>query len=203
VGIVESKIVLGLLCFLRGDLGQAQALAEEGLGMAREIGFSGTLAHALAFQSLVTAVAGDAALSRQLGNEALAICSTFIGNVLALSGLSIANSRLRQYSLGCEQVRKATSLAHPLPLPALITWLLPVAAQIAAQRGDAVVALKLLSFAENHPLNLTGWMNRWDALATLRDQLCSNLSRQAFDAAWKRGKELDPNDLMVLLRASG
>jgi predicted ATPase len=190
MGIVESKTLLGLVHFLRGDRDRAELFAEQGLRMARVIGFSGTLAHAMALKTLVTAVAGDPTVSERVGIEGLAQRPTYLGRILLHWALSIASCRLECYDAAWGHVMEALSLAQRLALPAMMTWPLPIAALILAQSGDTAGAAELLSFAYSHPLNLTGWADHWEKLKGLRAQLSDQLDTEAFEVAWMRGGEL-------------
>jgi predicted ATPase/DNA-binding SARP family transcriptional activator len=190
MGIVESKTLLGLVHFLRGDRDRAQLLAEQSLRMARVIGFSGTLAHAMALKTLVTALVGDPAVSERVGTEGLAQRPTFLGRILLHWALSIASCRLECYDAAWDHVMEALRLAQRLSLPAMMTWPLPIVALILAQRDDTARAAELLSFAYSHPLALNGWTGHWEKLKGLRAQLSDQLGTEAFEAAWTQGTEL-------------
>jgi predicted ATPase/DNA-binding SARP family transcriptional activator len=201
MGLAESKSLLGLIHLLQGDRNPARALTEEGLEMARKVGFAATIGHALAVLSLVKAITGDSAGGQHLGNESLETPSTFFGRILANWGLSIASCDLEQHDVAWQYVQEALKRAHRLSLPAVMIWPLPVAALILAHRGSSARAVELLSLAFNHPMNPGGWIECWGRLTTLRTELEAKLGTQAYQSAWERGRALDMETIVAELLA--
>jgi hypothetical protein len=191
LGLAESKSILSLIHLLQGDLNQSRLVIEEGLEMAREVGYPTAISHALATQSLVKALSGDSAISQQLGTESLSLTPSFFGKIVANWGLSIANCDLEQFHAAWRHLREALKYAYRLSSPAMMTWPIPVGAVILAHQGQRVRAVEMLSLAANHPMNHTGWMACWKTLAPLHADLEAELSPENYEAAWEQGRGLD------------
>lgn len=78
---------------------------------------------------------------------------------------------------------------------------LPVASIFLAHESNWEQAVELLGLAYQHPKSITGWLEKWQLLQTVRTELESELSGEGFAAAWERGHNSDLDEAVKQLIA--
>jgi tetratricopeptide (TPR) repeat protein len=191
MGLAESKSILGLIHALRGDLKSGLPLAEEGLSIARKVGFPATIAHAQSILGLLVTINGDSAEGQRLGEQSLTTSLTLFGKNLAHWGLALAKYEQGNYTDVWDHIHAAMTTARQLSSPAMMAWLVPVAAALLARQGQNTSAVELLSSLDDQFYRYTGWTANWKGISNLRTCLATDMSPEDFEAAKSRGKRLD------------
>jgi hypothetical protein len=189
LGTVIARAWLALVKLLQGDMDDAAKQAEEALRLATETSYAPSRACALAVLGLRAGLADDFETAARLGEESLAMTGYVVESTLAHWCLAVADLGLKRFEPALGHVREALEQARSRAYPAIMTWLLPVAAAILASGGEG--AVELLALASSHPLSATGWLERWPRLMALQEKLEAELGAEAYQAAWERGKALD------------
>ncbi len=190
-GQAHAQLMLGVLAFLRGDLDEAHRQAVGAFTLASSVNNLITIANALAAQSLVACVRGDAHLALRLADESTAMLTNPFGRLLAGWARALARCALDDPEGALEAFTDARRYGQQMSSAAMLTWLLPPAAVALAARGDEGRAAELLALARRHPLAAAGWAERWRPLAGLEARLERALGAEAFADAWERGAARD------------
>jgi predicted ATPase/DNA-binding CsgD family transcriptional regulator len=126
--------------------------------------------------------------------------SSFFDTLMDL-GLAIATFGVGDYPTARQHLQTGLAfLFDSQQLEDLLTYI-PVAAIFMAHNGKLVQAVELLGLAYHHPSSTTGWLERWQLLNRVRDDLEAELGASSFSAAWKRGKGSDLAETVIQLLA--
>jgi predicted ATPase len=198
---LETGTNLAAIHLLRGELATARAMAQDAVRLGEEIKYPVAVSRALAVLSLEAGITGDYLLGKKLAEESLAIPSDdVLGVIFANWSLAVASFGLQAASW--RYVRAALARAGSFPAPAMMTWLLPVAAVNLAHEGQKERAAQLLALSYAHPLSPKGWMEAWPSLQKLRAELERDLGKEAFQAALTRGEALNLEEVVRELTLS-
>jgi hypothetical protein len=74
---------------------------------------------------------------------------------------------------------------------------------ILSRSGQQERAVELLALIHHHPAIPEGWKKNWPLLSRLRRQLEEDLSPDAYQAAWQRGRRLNLEAAMQALKKLG
>ncbi|RPI84147.1 MAG: tetratricopeptide repeat protein [Chloroflexi bacterium] len=201
MGTAESKTLLSLIHFFRGDLDASCELAEEAIEMSRAVGYQSPMANALAALSLSAAVKGDLRKSERLAKESLAGNPTNFGIILGNWSLAVTYASMRMSELAWQSLQRAMEHAGSLLSDTVVAWMLPVAALLLAQSTFPGIAVEIVSTIENHPLSPT-WIEQWDDYKATIDSLRNERCGVAFNAAWERGKTIEIRDILEFLQTA-
>ena len=185
---------LAFVAFLHGDVRQAKDWIFHDLETVTRITAVGEQGFAKIVLAHITCLEGDSLKARQIAEEALLLVrphpvrERFIARVMAMAECGLGN-----FDRAREHARKALSEeVHP----GTWLWILPVFALLMADDGNPVYAAQLLGLVFTHPASATGWLETWEPLTQLREQLASALGQTGYAEAWERGSMLNLNTVV-------
>jgi tetratricopeptide (TPR) repeat protein len=195
----HGPMLLGLYYLLRGDFDQAYLKASNALAIADEIRFKVTMGYALGILSAQASLTGDPSLGLELGQRSIMTPSNPFGESIGNWALAIANCAAGNYDESREIIRQIVNISLRVSWPGVITWVIPLEAIIQANEGGYEQATQYLSLGINHPLSPRGWVEKWDVLLMLRENLVQELGETVFQEHWELGRNLDLEETARLL----
>ncbi|HZR44709.1 MAG TPA: LuxR C-terminal-related transcriptional regulator [Ktedonobacteraceae bacterium] len=192
-GILEAMSYVARATLLKGELEEAQALAEHMRDLANEtnnLDSSALSADILAFLLCVrneayTEGAALAQADQRMWQE------PFFGSHHTRWGWgqAIAQCGLGQYAATRQSYAALFGGRYDDPGPA--TGCLALEAVALAHEEMPVAAVELLGLAFQQPTYVSGWLHHWPKLSRLRADLARQLGEDAYQAAWERGAAQD------------
>jgi predicted ATPase/DNA-binding SARP family transcriptional activator len=171
MGVANALTYAGLLNFLKGNMERAQTLTEKGLKLAKEVNLSALIVEANAIISLLASLSGNPQQGLLISEEILSKQTSHFGTILSKWAVALSKCRLGQYQSAEIYVREAIQQAQQLAYPAVIIWLLPLAAMIDYHQKRFNKAARLYNLGINHAFALQGWMSYWDELMDLSKEI--------------------------------
>ena len=105
-------------------------------------------------------------------------------------GLAIAACGTEDYHSVKQHILAALKISYQLQIPAFATLCLPVVAIVCAHNAEAENAIQYMALAFNHEASSPDWLAQWSLLTDLRNDLQEEFGQEAFEEAWKQGKNL-------------
>jgi ATP/maltotriose-dependent transcriptional regulator MalT len=197
-GQISQKIY-----FFLGEFEKARATAEDALRIAISLGElnGGSAGWARASLGLVACMDEDYQTANQFFQQVASAEGLMWIVALATFGLSLTSCGLEDYAAAEEYLLAAFDFLAKIHGAAGIIAFLAVGAIILAHRGDTVRAVELLALAFTHPIQASGWMEKWDLLTRLRADLEATLGSELYSTIWQHGKALDADDAATDLRS--
>lgn len=183
--------ILGILAWLKGDNDTATERLDEALTIAQNVNFMNAYGMALAHQGFMMVLRGDVVQGKQRCEESMRYHrspTTILNKQIAQLGLVFAAFSIQNRDQARNLLQEALGDLHA-PLGKILT--LPISAFLLAENGDMLQAIAFIGLAHDHPLNLPYWMDSWQQLNDLRDDLRTQVGQDAFDVAWERGSSMD------------
>ena len=195
-GILRTISYLAQATTLKGELEEAQALAEHMRDLAQEINSldGATLsADILAFLSCVRNEAYAEGATLAQATQAM-LQEPFFGSSYDMGthwtwGQAVADCGLGQYAAA--RLRYAALFEARRDDPGPATVCLALEAVALAHEGMPEAAAELLGLAFQQPAWVSGWLHRWPKVSRLREDLTRQLGEDAYQAAWERGASQD------------
>ena len=192
-----SLVELGSLAAIAGEDARADALHREAAALARRTGMRRGVAHVCNEMGLAARLRGEVERALPLHLEALGIhrelLRTRVPRTLAQVGCTRA--RLGDLDAAAADLREAAALVASTPQPATVVLLLTGLAWVAAGRGDAELAARLLGTADatRERIGVPALGAELVETALVRRAARSRLEAPAFDAALAAGHDLPPD----------
>jgi predicted ATPase/DNA-binding SARP family transcriptional activator len=187
----QAQQFVALMYLLHGNFAAAREVALAGYLLSSELNSALSMGINLSTLSLHAGVSGDYPLALRFADEALAHPLNLLGMIQLYWSQTLAYCGLERYSSASSALHTAFATASRFATPVTRVWLLPVAALLAARRGQPERAVELLALARTYPLSAHAWIEHTAPLRMLRPQLEDALDAAAFTEAWARGTALD------------
>lgn len=160
IGMVISCEELGLIAFLKGDLEQASALAEEALTIARASGFArARYQRAQALKGLILMASGSPAKARPCLE---AVLETDLSRFSAHLGMVFCACRATDRKTAATHLAQAHQLAPKVHKTHLLLLLTLAQASVSALSDNHDEATRYLTQARNHPGFGVGLFQAWN-----------------------------------------
>jgi predicted ATPase len=187
-GVANTLNILSIVLSRLGEYKEAKQFGQESLSMCREIGDARGVAYALGNLGNVVLALHDFASAQRLYQESLDIrreIGDLRGIVFSLTYLGDLACEMGDWDAACAFFRDALRLAREIRAVAMVLWVLVRFARVLAHNEKPEQAWELLALILRHPAT-----NREtkDVVNDLRNQLDSQLSREAINAAQERGR---------------
>lgn len=185
--------------FIRGEFDKAFEAIEHALQIATELGDSNITGWAHSTLGLLASMKEDYLEGKRLCQQAASAKGVAWLTKEASWGLTVASCGLGDYKAAHEYL--SSTFDHMIQGRGLVGCIacLPIAAIFSVQKGNRIHAVELLALAFTHPVQASGWMEKWPLLTRLRLQLEQALGYEAYMAAWERGRLLDLDDVATEL----
>jgi tetratricopeptide (TPR) repeat protein len=195
-GIVSMK---GIIAFWQGDFETAARYARAGIDFSQEMNYYGDKSACQALLGAVSSMEGRYTRAYELCQQAAR------DELFDVIGVSVQWS-LALACCGLDAVAAQQALADCLHIardhlktPVFQQACLPLAVVLAARADEPERAVKLLALARQQPAEITGWIEKWPLLTTIRQELETQLGANRFSAAWARGLKLELADVIAHL----
>ena len=196
--ITSTGSALALLAFRQGKVVRAKELADEALAIAIDINHKDLKLSAMMVQGLVACFECDYDLGEALLQKAIALPDPLRGAQSAW-GLAMAAYGRKDYPAAKQHIWSAFNYVSRFSA-GYGTICLPVVALLFIQDGEVLSGIELLSLALSHPSSRASWAESWPLITQLCTDLRASLGDEIFDAAWERGKALDLDTAVAVLR---
>ena len=184
-----SIVMLALILFLRGDFAEAERLIEEVISEAQALNFGTTLTYASAILSLCAMMKGEGHKAKEFGDKSLINpVNDELGFILAHWALACCQTSAHE--IAWQHVHEVVKRAQAYKATAVLTWILPLTADLCTQQNQLERAVHHLALAHHHPLSPTGRLQKWPVLQKIKAQLQRELGSDRFDSAWEAGQGL-------------
>ncbi len=181
-----------LLSLFRGEFADARFYAEDGLRLGRKYNCEYDAAINFRSLALVACIEGDYERAKHLCHESRVITQDHPNSrKRRIVVEAVADFGLGHYEAARQNNRTAQAGFLRQRDKRQLLLSLPVSVLLAAHEHETLWACELLGLAFNHPVAITGWLDKWDLIAELRSDLERELGTQAFTAAWERGAKMD------------
>ncbi len=192
-GILHALFELAEMVLLKGELEEAQALAEEMRDLAEETNHLDSKLLSASLLAFLLCVRDDAySEGAALAQKQMLEQEPFLGSSHELNmhwGQAVAACGLGKSAAARQKYPGIIGERRDDPGPATICLALEAVAR--ADEGMAETATELLSLAFQQPTWASGWLQRWPKVGHLRAELARELGEEAYQAAWERGGDLD------------
>lgn len=198
--VSEGSILFlqAFLLLLRGKIGETKTYVT----MIDQLGYQ-TQRHtyhfcAVLLDGLVACIRGDDTmllrLTKQTRTQHLDIeMLTMYHNGILFSSwfatmmyYALADDKLAKQSL-CTLLTRSVEMKSPM----LHLLSLPIAAALAARDGNSERAVELLALAYTAPEDLMGWIDHWQPLQEIKNDLKAQFDQDNYSRIWQRGAKLD------------
>jgi tetratricopeptide (TPR) repeat protein len=197
-----SLMLLGSVLLNQGDLARARARLEESLTISREVGYKRNIGHSSRLLGLVAFLQGDVAKARSLLEESLVLFKEVgerghIAQVFFSLGFIAFGQG--DYTAARALMEESLEIFRKLDLKWDIAGCLEGLAAVVVAQGEPVRAVWCMSAAQalrqaiGTPLpSLFQAMHEF-TMVSVRTQL----GKQAFDAAWAKGRTMTPEQALA------
>jgi predicted ATPase/DNA-binding SARP family transcriptional activator len=192
--LVEYTFLLGELMFFKGDFDRAEILMREALKVIR-----------------ISNIGGLHQNEQTINNAILVILEQYEqaveyfpkddqqDEVWHQLWPGFAQIGLGNYPAARRKLHAELARASRWDAPGLQIRCLPAAALLAAADGRLEHATEYLALAFHHPASVTGWLEKFPLITSLRENLERELSKQVLTNAWERGTTLDLAETVATL----
>jgi predicted ATPase/DNA-binding CsgD family transcriptional regulator len=185
--IAQQNLALYCAFMHRGDLEETRQLAEESIEIATKIHNITGRGIGLSIIGALAAMEDDYVTAKQLCLEGFSF-----GGARDMSATRDITTCLMMAHCGLGEYQEVRRLAHEYRfLQYRPLHIIPGLAVAEAYEGDKERAVELLGLVFTHPKSPKGWIAKWPLLTRLRDELCTELGEETYNAAWERGKNRD------------
>lgn len=198
-GIVWNTAQLGVMALLRGDMDRTKKIAQECMGLVKNMPYMRDKVPALILMGLVSIIEEDVAAAETFLKQDKATESAygFIPVIVSELALTMYECGQHNYEAAWERAISMLHQAHRSPM--IKTWCLLIAALVHAHKGEHKKATSLFSLAFHHSASPKGIIEKWPLLIRLHTELEAELNPDDFEDAWERGKTLDLESTIRLL----
>jgi predicted ATPase len=198
-GVAMCHLGLGWISFFEGNLANARDMANKALGIGTEVNHPNSMTTALYVLGWIAAIEEDYKTARIMCEESLSLAPDPTVSSGAELALCYAACGLEDYSTATAHLKNPLEHFSALGGAVFVIGCLPVEAILRARENEGARAVELLSFIFAHPLTEKSWIESWPLLARLRAELEGSLGEDAYADAWKRGSELELDEVIAEL----
>lgn len=197
-----AQLHLGLLSFLQGEVERAREWATKGLRIAERINVDFTKSYAYSILSLCASISADSGLGQEMSEKSRLLTAPFYYRIMSNWAHAVSSSAMGDEEAAWDSLQNALQQVHESKFPAMITWLMPVAAILLARVQQPELAAELLALSFHHPQSASGWLEHWSPIKALRKSLQEELGEDRYHKAWARGRGLELEAAVTALLAA-
>ena len=198
--VCSTLIELGSLAAIAGEDPRADALHREAAALARRTGMRRGTAHACNEMGLAARLRGEVERALPLHLQALGIHRELLASRVprTLAHLGCTRARLGDHDAAAADLREAAVLVLRTPQPPTAVLVLTGLAWVAAGRGDAGLAARLLGVADatRQRIGVPAVGAELVETELVRQAARARLEAPVFEAALAAGRDLSPDQAL-------
>jgi len=182
----------------RGYLRKAETFAEKEMELSQELGLAVPLGLAYRTVAIIATLNNDFDKGRKHAEKAYELLlptQNFFANT-SLKFLSLALCGQQQFKQAKTTLKDIIVQGSQHRVANLNLAICVNVALIEAHIGNPITAVEMLGLALTHPLSVKGWIENWDLITDLRNDLKTKLGEELYNQAWQRGTQLDPDEVI-------